>query len=87
MAEQYGRLKIFVASWNMGNAEQFGMRNIFDEKAAIGNYDLFVIGLQESTYTLKGQQGTDPIAHLKKQLGEIMGDGYYEVPPLAPPLL
>jgi len=41
-------LEIFCGSWNMGNAMAEGLEEFVPSKG--GNYDLVVIGLQESTY-------------------------------------
>lgn len=73
------KLKIFVVSWNMGNAEQIGLKNVFDERQAINQYDIIVVGLQESTYTMKGQSNSDCLAHLSKQIHDIIGSGYIQV--------
>ena len=41
-------LEIFCGSWNMGNAMAEGLEEFIPAKGV--NYDLVVIGLQESTY-------------------------------------
>lgn len=85
-------VKVFIMSWNMGNAEQVGMKNVLDERDATADYDIIVIGLQESTYAIKGQQAADSIAHLGKQIQDMVGEKYYLVsssghPKGAPPSL
>jgi hypothetical protein len=47
-------VKIFVTSWNMGNAEPQGFMDIFNEKNALESFDIFALGLQESTYPVGG---------------------------------
>eukprot|EP00981_Chlorochromonas_danica_P012159 scaffold4581_cov209-Ochromonas_danica.AAC.3 len=78
MSSSQEKLKIFVTTWNMGNAEPQGMEAIFEEKQAIGQYDLIVIGLQESTYSVKAGNGSDSISHLGKHIRDILGDQYEE---------
>lgn len=79
MSSSQEKLKIFVTTWNMGNAEPQGMEAIFEEKQAIGQYDLIVIGLQESTYSVKAGNGSDSISHLGKHIRDILGDQYEEL--------
>jgi hypothetical protein len=73
------KLKVFIASWNMGNAEQEGINFIFSEKEALEKYDVFAIGLQESTYILESNKTADPIAHLKAQLEKIFENKFYVI--------
>lgn len=71
----------------MGNAEPMGFENILkrDDKSKDEdeNYDIYVIGLQESTYSVKHLQGTegvdDCISHLESKLTAILGKDYYLV--------
>jgi hypothetical protein len=46
-------VKVFVTSWNMGNAEPEGFAHILKEKNAFNEFDIFAIGLQESTFPVK----------------------------------
>lgn len=78
-------LKVFIMSWNMGNAEPEGLMNVFDEKNARDSYDIFVIGLQESTYNYKGMvrsntPGThESINHFQSYIRSQFPDAQYEV--------
>lgn len=63
------QLKLFVTSWNMGNAEPAGMETIFGSPEEINQYDMYAIGLQESTYNIKGSE--DTITHLQNRLKSI----------------
>ena len=46
-------LKVGIVSWNMGNAKSGGWdTEMFPNQAA--GYDIVVIGLQESTYSMSG---------------------------------
>jgi hypothetical protein len=54
--------KVFVTTWNMGNAEPEGFMEIFSEKSAFNDFDIFAIGLQESTYTIPGASMTQMTA-------------------------
>jgi hypothetical protein len=72
-------LKVFITTWNMGNAEAVGVHHIFEEEKVTDNFDIFGIGLQESTYSMKVESGTDCIAHLGKQLQEALGPTFYLV--------
>jgi hypothetical protein len=75
-----GSLRVFVTSWNMGNAEQHGLQHVFTEKSASDNFDLIVLGLQESTYTsIKGSTSVDCFSHLANQIAEILGPLFYKV--------
>jgi endonuclease/exonuclease/phosphatase family metal-dependent hydrolase len=68
------KIKILVSSWNMGNAEPAGMQTIFGNQSQIEDFDIYAIGLQESTYTLKS--GEDCIAQLVTFLKETFGPHY-----------
>lgn len=71
------KLKLFIASWNMGNAEPAGMETIFGATPAdLNQFDVYAIGLQESTYNVKGSE--DSIAHLSNRLKTIFR-GFYVV--------
>lgn len=72
------RLKIFITTWNMGNAEAEGMERIFEERKVTTDYDIIVIGLQESTYTSK-QNNFDSITHLQNYLTQLIGSNYQKV--------
>lgn len=69
-------LRVFAVTWNMGNVEALGLSSIFEEKRALQEYDLLVVGLQESTYTMNGN--ADCIAHLVAQLNSCVGSGFYK---------
>jgi hypothetical protein len=58
----------------MGNAEPQGMEKIFNNHSAINQYDLIVLGLQESTYG-----NMDSISHLSKYLTDLFGNEYFLV--------
>jgi len=46
-------LQIFIATWNAGNAAPENLENLFPVKGSNDiDYDIYVIGLQESTYSL-----------------------------------
>lgn len=62
----------------MGNAETEGLTHIFHEENHTNHYDVFAIGLQESTYSLKGAN-TDCITHLGAQLESALGSKFYRV--------
>ena len=49
------KVQVFVTTWNMGNAEAEGFENVFNEENYVNRFDIFVIGLQESTYSLKSK--------------------------------
>jgi len=52
-------LKIGIVSWNMGNAKSAGWETeMFPNQAA--GYDIVVIGLQESTYSMSGSGAESP---------------------------
>jgi hypothetical protein len=53
-SSSFDEVKIFVTSWNMGNAEPEGFAHILKEKNAFKEFDIFAIGLQESTFPVKG---------------------------------
>ncbi len=72
-------LNVFVTSWNMGNAEAEGMNFIFSEKEALMKYDIFAIGLQESTYVVNANSTLDSIMHLKAYLEELFYENFYVV--------
>lgn len=71
------KLQLFVMTWNMGNAEAEGLTHVFSEKNAQNKYDLFVIGLQESTYSLKNSK--DCIEHLANIIDHSLGPKFYKV--------
>jgi hypothetical protein len=71
---QLNELSVFITTWNMGNAEGKGWEKIFEPAHG---FDIIVIGLQESTYTMKN--GEDCKKHLQKQLTKALGDDYFEV--------
>ena len=60
----------------MGNAPQKGMSCIFDEKNVKEDYDIIVIGLQESTYS-GSTQGC--IQELGDEIKDMLGDTFYQV--------
>ena len=65
-------------SWNMGNAEAVGLNHVLEERKAQKDYDIIVLGLQESTYS-KGTTGTECIAHLGGMIQEIVGAEFFKV--------
>ena len=72
-------LKLFVATWNMGNAEPEGFQALLFEREE--KFDMYVIGLQESTYSIanKNASGDACIPHLINHLKTIMGSNYHMV--------
>lgn len=72
-------LKVFITTWNMGNAEAEGLSSIFTEKNAVDNFDIFAIGLQESTYSMKGHNEHDCIGHLSTIIEEALGEMFFKV--------
>lgn len=80
--QQPKEIKVFTMTWNMGNSEAQGLdKALKREKEAVDeSYDLFVIGLQESTYT--EAHSVDPVAcysSLASAIATILGPSYYEV--------
>mmetsp|Transcript_24844 Transcript_24844/g.41402 ORF Transcript_24844/g.41402 Transcript_24844/m.41402 type:complete len:642 (+) Transcript_24844:209-2134(+) len=71
------KAKVFIMSWNMGNAEAEGLENVFTEQNIVGQYEIIVLGLQESTYSMKNNG--DCIAHLQSMVKGIMGGNYFQV--------
>jgi len=73
-------LDIFVASWNIGNAIPHDIGLLIPEEG--GDYDMIVLGFQESTYKL--QDSTYPITgiddasvlDLKQKIENILGREY-----------
>jgi hypothetical protein len=51
--ESHKNLRLMIVTWNMGNAKAEGLENILP--ATGSGYDLIVLGLQESTYTVKAK--------------------------------
>jgi hypothetical protein len=72
------RLKVFIMSWNMGNAEAEGLENVFSEKNATNDFDVIVLGLQESTYSMKGSSSSDCVAHLGSLIESTIGPNYFK---------
>lgn len=80
--QQPVEIKVFTMTWNMGNSEAQGLdKALKREKEAVDlSYDLFVIGLQESTYA--EANSVDPVAcysSLASAIATILGPNYYEV--------
>ena len=83
--EQYPvEIKVFVMTWNMGNSEAEGFDKVLqrgqDKVDIAASYDLFIIGLQESTYV--EANNIDPAAcytSLASTIASILGPDYYEV--------
>jgi hypothetical protein len=80
--QQPVEIKIFTMTWNMGNSEAQGLdKALKREKEAVDpSYDLFVIGLQESTYA--EAHSVDPAAcysNLASAIATTLGPSYYEV--------
>jgi hypothetical protein len=55
--ESHRNVRLMVVTWNMGNAKAEGLENMLPASGA--GYDLIVLGLQESTYTVKGKEEKD----------------------------
>ena len=77
-------VKVFVMTWNMGNAEPEGFMNVFEEKNAKAQYDIFAIGLQESTYAVKAMPSSatgthESIGHLQNHIKSYFPDDQFEV--------
>lgn len=70
------KLQVFIMSWNMGNAEPEGLQYVFSEKNATNQYDILVLGLQESTYAYNNG---DCITHLGGVIESIVGANYFKV--------
>lgn len=75
--------KIFCGTWNMGNAQAEGLKFFIPEDGK--DYDIFAIGLQESTYTV-GDESKDGgstsegcIKHLSQELETIIGKSFFIV--------
>lgn len=86
LSQPKSSINVFTTTWNMGNAHQVGFSSIFEEKQAVDDFDIIVIGLQESTYIMEGNvtldniaHNFDSISHLKTQLEEIIGSSFYIV--------
>lgn len=80
--QQPVEIKVFTMTWNMGNSEAQGLdKALKREKEAVDpSYDLFVIGLQESTYA--EANSVDPAAcysSLASAIAITLGPSYYEV--------
>lgn len=80
--QQPVEIKVFTMTWNMGNSEAQGLdKALKREKEAVDpTYDLFVIGLQESTYA--EANSVDPAAcysSLASAIATTLGPSYYEV--------
>lgn len=76
------KLKVFIMSWNMGNAPEKGIKNVFSEKNATDTYDIIVLGLQESTY--KSKDGVDCVAQLSLSIETALGSKFFKVSKEAP---
>jgi hypothetical protein len=50
------QVKVFVTTWNVGNAEPKGFEQVFKQPNAnhLDEFEIFAIGLQESTYAVSG---------------------------------
>lgn len=74
------KVKVHITTWNMGNAEPAGMQTIFGSQAQIEEFDIYAIGLQESTYTVKsGGKDADCISQLIALLKNTFGPHYHLV--------
>ena len=77
------KLKVFITTWNMGNAEAENLQGLFagyilgTDGQVKTEYDLIVIGLQESTYTSKNT--TDCLTHLQNEFLRLLGSEYDKV--------
>jgi hypothetical protein len=65
-------LKLFVASWNVGNAKPDGIEQLLPVGG--GGYDLIVLGMQESTYT--AELDKDCIHELRDMITSTVGTEY-----------
>ena len=66
--ESHNNIRLLTASWNMGNAKAEGLEHLIPHEG--GEYDLIVLGLQESTYNMKekkdkGGEKDDKISNRK----------------------
>ena len=78
--QQPEQIKIFTMSWNMGNSEAHGLDLVFSERDVVNEFDVIVIGLQESTYV--EAHSIDPTAcirSLTSTIAAILGSNYYQV--------
>eukprot|EP00428_Durinskia_dybowskii_P069926 CAMPEP_0170390526 /NCGR_PEP_ID=MMETSP0117_2-20130122/19194_1 /TAXON_ID=400756 /ORGANISM="Durinskia baltica, Strain CSIRO CS-38" /LENGTH=646 /DNA_ID=CAMNT_0010646579 /DNA_START=65 /DNA_END=2005 /DNA_ORIENTATION=+ len=71
------KLKVFIMSWNMGNAPQSGIEYVLSQKEATTEFDIIVFGLQESTY--KTKDGVDCVTQLTANIGAILGTSFFKV--------
>ena len=62
--ESHNNIRLLTASWNMGNAKAEGLEHLLPHEG--GEYDLIVLGLQESTYNIKEK---------KDKIGGVGGGG------------
>jgi hypothetical protein len=72
-------IKVFITTWNMGNAEAAGLDCIFHEKNVAGEYDIVCVGLQESTYGQGGGVSGECVTQLMGQLAKAVGPDFYLV--------
>eukprot|EP01035_Chromulina_nebulosa_P023805 gene23805-30883_t len=83
MSQQLAPLKLFLCTWNMGNAPPKGWNSILSHKCIPGEtggiiYDVVCLGLQESTYSEQIDQASvnGSIANLTQYITESLGDSY-----------
>lgn len=69
--ESPNSIKLFVASWNVGNEKPERLENLLPVGG--GGFDLIVFGMQESTYNLDSE---DCIQDLKVTIINIVGENY-----------
>lgn len=88
--ESHKTVKLMVVTWNMGNAKAEGLDHVLPANGL--GYDLIVLGLQESTYAVKGDKEksqspsqkrkgkVDPcVAQLMDQIESILGADFVMV--------
>jgi hypothetical protein len=65
-----GTIRLMTASWNMGNAAAEGLQELIPNKG--GDFDIIVLGLQESTYTTNSIM-TSCVTELQDSIIAILG--------------
>jgi hypothetical protein len=76
------KAKVFCGTWNMGNAQGERVGHFLPKNG--GDYDVFAIGLQESTYSVgddnKASLHFEPcLKHLREEFASILGPDFYIV--------
>lgn len=75
------KYKVFCGTFNMGNKECEGLETFLpkDGQRDGTEYDIIVIGLQESTYTTSNEVDVTSIKHLEQQIVNLLGTGYHKI--------